>query len=708
MNFFIDSILFSYSQIFFSNRKWFGALLFAASMVIPTIGLMALFGVILSNLTAVWLRFDKEKIRTGFYGFNGILFGAASTFYFDLNLFLLLIIPIFIIITFFIASVLENYLAVAFNLPGLSLPFVLSIYIFIIFLANYNSLTGSNFYSVTHDHFFSLPELVKNYFHSAALILFQPSIISGFLIVLALLIFSRVLFSLSIIAFLLNAIFLNLLLPNLSDNLIVLTGFNSILTAFALGGVLIIPSRKSFLLVVVSSLMVIITTGFFIQLLSSTNLPLLVLPFNFIVLLTIYSLKFRKDQTDLVLLYFKPGSPEENFYFHQKNRSRFEKFKFLFPELPFFGEWFISQGFNGKFTHKDEWKYAWDFVVADNNQVQFSDEGSSLTDYYCYKLPVSSPLDGEVVKVIDGIPANKIGDINLEQNWGNTIILKHEYDLFSSVSHLEAGSIKVKEGDKVKKGELIAQCGNSGRSPIPHIHFQFQATDKLGDKTYKFPFAHFLEKQKDKYFLRTFDYPEEGKFIQNIEIHKTIKQAFDFKFGDKLNFKCSLNNNIFDEEWEVKINMNNELFLENNKGDKAILFSTKKVFYFTNYIGKRNSALYFFYLSATQVPLCFQNNLFWTDHYSAADFDNNLIRYFSEFFLMFKGFISATGEFNFTEPEEQKEGYIIHNNILVKGESLFSFYKRNLQTSAYINYDGLVEELKITGDKINFTARIIN
>ena len=124
MRFFIDTILFSYAQIFFSHRRWFGAVIMISTFVFPQLGMMALLGVILSNLIAYLLKFDNEKIRSGFYGFNGILFGAASVYYYDLNFFLLYIIPVFIVLTFFISAFLEHYMAESFNLPGLSLPFI--------------------------------------------------------------------------------------------------------------------------------------------------------------------------------------------------------------------------------------------------------------------------------------------------------------------------------------------------------------------------------------------------------------------------------------------------------------------------------------------------------------------------------------------------------------------------------------------------------
>ena len=676
----------------------------AASFIAPQLGILALFCVILSNITAVILKFDIEKIRSGFYGFNGILFGAGASFYFEINLFLLFIVLIFIIITFFVSAVLENYMAVAFNLPGLSLPFIISFYIFIIFLSNYDFINPGYVGSSEEIISSSLPNYAIDYLRSLSLIIFQPNVISGLIIAAALLLFSRVLFLLSIFAFALNLLYIDLILPGLHSDYLILFGFNSILTAFALGGSLIIPSRKSFLLVIISVLIVVIMTGFFIRFFANTNLPVLVLPFNFIVLSTIYSLKFRKENTGLTLLYFKPGSPEENFYYHLRKRARFDKFKFLFPELPFLGEWYIPQGFEGQHTHKEKWKYAWDFVVTDEKDKEHSDDGKEISNYYCFNLPVSAPIEGEVVKVVDGIPDNKIGEVNLKKNWGNTIILKHEYGLFCALSHLEAGSIKIKEGDKVKKGEIIAKCGSSGRSPVPHLHFQYQVTDKLGDKTLKFPFAHYFEKKNGELNLKAFDYPEEGTKVRNIEVQQEIKNAIGFRLGDKLKFNCSLNGKEFEEEWEVKVNMNNELFIESSSGDTADVYITDKVLYFTAYTGSKESALYYFYLSSMSVPFSYQKNLRWTDIYSIDQLEGTIVRYLSELFLFYRNYISVNGSFKFKENVDE-EDFTFSNKIKAKGISLFSFYKKNMEGEVTISRKGFIKEFKmISGNKINFSA----
>jgi urea transporter len=703
MQFFIDSVLYSYAQIFFSNRKWFGLTAMIASAVVPDIGLMAFAGVVISNIVAIYLKFDRQKIRNGFYGFNGLLFGAASVFYFHVDFFLLFIIFLFIIITFFISSVLEHYMAAAFNLPGLSLPFVISLFVFIIFLGNYNAYA---FKSFSFEAYF-LPEYlhqsVIDYFRSLSLIIFSGNIITGILLAGVILVFSRSMFLVSIIAFAANYFFVGLFRFE-SETFLIISGFNSILTAFALGGSLIIISRKTVFLVILANLIIIIFTGFFMKITSSQNLPVLVLPFNFVVLSVIYALKFRQEHSDLVLLYFPPGSPEENLYYHHSRKERFDRFKQFFPELPFFGEWFIPQAFEGDYTHKEKWKYAWDFVVHDKDNSEFRDKGEKISDYYCYRLPVTSPLDGKVVKVIEGVEDNEPGDMNLEQNWGNTVIIHHTTGLYSAMSHLQKKSIKVAAGDDVKKGQVVGSCGNSGRSPSPHIHFQFQASDKLGDSTLKYPFAFYIERKEEKLTLKNFDYPSADVYVQNVEVHREIRKAFDFKYGEK--FRFIIEGKTEYEEWEVKADIYN-FYIENTNGDVAILYQLEKMFYVVSYTGSKSSALYYFYLLAAQVPLSYHKNLTWNDSFPIAQLMNGMARYLSEFLVLFNQKIIAQGEFTFADIDSQGN-YVISNEIEIKGTGLIDFYKKRWSGNLKISKEGVINEMNFTkSDKDKFKATLL-
>ena len=64
---------------------------------------------------------------------------------------------------------------------------------------------------------------------------------------------------------------------------------------------------------------------------------------------------------------------------------------------------------------------------------------------------------------------------------GNCVIIQHREEEVSVLAHFKQGSIKVKPEDKVKRGQVLGQCGNSGNSSEPHIHYHLQHAQVLQD-----------------------------------------------------------------------------------------------------------------------------------------------------------------------------------------------------------------------------------
>lgn len=706
MKYFIDSILFSYAQIVFSNRRYVGGAVLTASLFHTQVGLMGLFGVIFANWLAHLLRFDSEKIRTGFYGFNGILFASAALFYFKLNFYFLAVIPLFLVIVFFISSAIEHYFATHLNLPGLSLPFVISVYLLMAFVKGFEGIENAGVY-LSNENLISVKGFFTTYFEAIGLIIFQPTLIAGVIILTGMFLFSRLMVIVSLISYAVCFATVVTFHDQVTREVLLTCGFNSILTSVALGGVFIIASSKIIPLSILSSVFSVIFTLSFYNLFESRHIPVLVLPFNIIAMGTLYSFRFRQEISDLVLLYFNPGSPEENYYYHENRKNRFQKFKYFFPELPFFGEWTVSQAFNGEFTHKDKWKYAWDFVVTDEEGKQYAREGLELADYYCFKLPVISVLDGTVVRVIDGIPNNSIGNVNLERNWGNTVIIDHYQGLFSAMSHLESGTIKVKVGDFVQKGSIIGLCGNSGRSPYPHLHFQFQASDILGAATIQYPFSHYLRTAEDGRLIHeSFAYPVKDMKLRDPEPHSILTKAFTFSFGEKLHWEFGEGKKKTKEVWEVKVNIQNVLYLESSTGDTAVIYKTGRAIYLTDYYGKRNSALFYFYMCAQNVLLSYHEKLSWTDFYAMSLFDKTPLNYIQELNLLFGKGLSAQGNFMFS-PRIDSKDFVISGQIEIAGKGFLGSIKRTAETTVTISEDSLIQQFNFTGFGKNFTANRI-
>ncbi|MEI7502602.1 MAG: urea transporter [Paludibacter sp.] len=266
-------------------------------------------------------------------------------------------------------------------------------------------------------------------------------------------------------------------------------GANYIMVAIAVGGFFIIPSRYSFYWTILLVPLTTLVLLFFSKLFDFVHLPVFSLPFSFVVILFVYFMQMRTKITKLFLTPVQYYSPEINLYSFNNNKDRNTQFLYFPLYMPFWGKWTISQGHNGDYTHKGDWGNAFDFVINDEFHKTYKSNGMLCEDYYCYNKPVLAPADGFVEEIIDHIDDNEIGKVNTINNWGNTIIIRHLNGLYTQMSHLKKGSFKFTKGEFVKRGDLVAQCGNSGRSPEPHLHFQVQVSPLLGSKTLNYPFG---------------------------------------------------------------------------------------------------------------------------------------------------------------------------------------------------------------------------
>jgi len=356
--------------------------------------------------------------------------------------------------------------------------------------------------------------------------------------------------------------------------------------------------------------MLMILTSSLGSLFTIIQLNIYSLPFNIVVITFLYVLKLRKAPVGPAEVLVQHHSPEHNLYHNLSGKGRFKNFRPIAISLPVFGNWIVSQGPNGEHTHRGEWKDAWDFVLVDEDGKQYASDARRIQDYYCYNKPVIAPADGKVEQIIDDIADNVVGDSNLKQNWGNSIVIKHGYQLYSQLSHLKKGSIKVKSGDHVSKGEIIAACGNSGRSPEPHLHFQIQATPFIGSKTLAYPLSHFMVKRNGAWEFEFYNFPGKGDMIKSIESDSLFHHAFHFLPGQVLSFEIKNGDNRGEETWEVKTDYYNNTYFEClNTNSKAFFNNDGTLFYFTQFKGNKDSLLYKFYLGAFRVLLSAQPDL---------------------------------------------------------------------------------------------------
>lgn len=612
----------SYGQILFLNKPVYGKWLLMVSFLFPFEGLSGVICVLSAHGMARLLGFDRGLIRSGFLGYNALMTGLVLGSYYQFNVALIAMLLLGAMLSLLLTLWLRKLLY-AQNLPFLSLPFLLSVWVMLLSVRNYKvlRLSDSGIYSYNELAQWGGLELVRwyqkvqalaipgfwdVYFKSLGAIFFQYNLLAGLVIALVLLLHSRIAFLYSIVGFLTGYLFYRFVDGHFTELHYSYIGFNFILTSIALGSFFLIPGFWALLVSVIAvpitALLISALGGLFF----GAQLPLYSLPFNLVVLIFIVVLRQRWQQSGPQLVWEQQGSPEKNLYSWQNRKQRFKNAHWMPIELPFFGEWRVSQGHDGGITHKDAYAWAWDFDIVGSDGKTYKAAGLKTSDYYCYDKPVCAPAAGWVVELVDELPDNEIGDADAQHNWGNTIILKHAEGLFSKLSHLKAGSFAVALGDYVKSGQLLARCGSSGRSPEPHLHFQLQSTAYVDAVSLWYPIGHFLEHGKQQQSrLRSFEIPVENSHISRVEGNSLMRDAFRWQAGQLLHIRA-LKADGREEilEWQLGVDALNYSYLYCPKSNSTAWYAAGELeFVFTHFVGDRKSALFQFYIAAQKVLL---------------------------------------------------------------------------------------------------------
>ena len=295
VNTFLKGVLNSYSQIFFSDNKFFALLLILVSFIDIYAGLAGIMSVIITNLTGTLMGFDRNVILKGIYGFNSLLVGLCLGIFFSPGIVLFVIILLAAVLTLFIAISLQGVIG-KYGLPYLSIPFLITAWIMTLATRN------MSFLGISERGIFTLNELytigghkivqmyewwnnvefirpLKIYFISLGAILFQYNVLSGIIIAAGILYHSRIAILLSLLGFFTAYFFYDFVGADISEMNYSYIGFNYILTSIALGGFFIIPSVRSYLWSILLIPIVAIFTISFSTLFASATLPVYALPF---------------------------------------------------------------------------------------------------------------------------------------------------------------------------------------------------------------------------------------------------------------------------------------------------------------------------------------------------------------------------------------------------------------------------------------------
>ena len=226
---FLKSFLNSYSQVFFSDSRFFALALVIVSFADLYAGVYGLISVITTNLVAYIMGFDKRTVSRGLYGFNSQFVGLGLGIYYQPSLILTVIILFASIVTLFLSVSMQGIIG-KYGLPYLSVPFIIGAWIVTLATREFTSLGISERGIFTLNNIYTLGGLkmlnvyewwnglefarpLKIYFISLGAILFQYNILAGLVISLALLLHSRIAFTLSLLGFFTVTLALTIFLP---------------------------------------------------------------------------------------------------------------------------------------------------------------------------------------------------------------------------------------------------------------------------------------------------------------------------------------------------------------------------------------------------------------------------------------------------------------------------------------------------------------
>jgi hypothetical protein len=153
--------------------------------------------------------------------------------------------------------------------------------------------------------------------------------------------------------------------------------------------------------------------------------------------------------------------------------------------LPFAGAWVVGWGgetpaHNYHVAARPQ-RYALDLAIWRAGATHRGD-GKRNEDHWAWGQPIHAPVDGLVVTATDGAPDNVPGvipEIPTSEAAGNHVVIELGPRAYLFLAHFQQGSVTVRPGARVRAGDHLGLCGNSGRSSEPHLHLHVQDSSTL-------------------------------------------------------------------------------------------------------------------------------------------------------------------------------------------------------------------------------------
>ncbi|MFA7336494.1 MAG: urea transporter [Candidatus Obscuribacterales bacterium] len=663
-------ILGGYGSFFGLHHPLSRLLLLACTMLHPATGISGLECAALVLVTRKMLSFPAGgEIEI----VNGLLFGMLIGSLYQPSLASLTVLAIGAVLIVLATVCLSDTLGKAWRLPVLGLPYVLTSYLMLPIASHLGMapltippiaplamplLGQSHLYNNLEFSLDWLPwlvaptgESVLNLFAPLGSLYFNGTPLGGLIVFIAFAISSRYLAVLALAASITCTVFLQLfwstiypgayngsisssLSSALSSTLSSTTGnfhpsilavtalpiliaqMNGVLTAGIIGGLYTVPSIRSIAVALGSALLACLLTLFLENTFWSNSFPPLALPFVLSTYIVLIGLSSARGGPWLKFWLITPALPEQSLERLTIARARGLDLHSVALRSPVSGTWKIYQGVDGEYTHKNQWRYALDLIQTENDR-SYKESGTLLSDYFSYGKAVLSPGWGTVVSLVNNCSDNQPGAVDLLNNWGNYIIVQLDNGPYVMLAHLQRGSVRVNAHSRVAPGQLLALCGNSGRSPQPHLHIHVQTQPEIGSSTVPFHFCHVLVTAQDggtTYQLNAS--PKENERIKAPARNAALARALNMNVGRCFEYSVSQGSaiNLTREKLTVALDLNGQFSLELRPGNQAKtnFTASEDLIAFFGRNNKPSNFLDTFVLAVGLTPLA-EGNLQWQD-----------------------------------------------------------------------------------------------
>jgi murein DD-endopeptidase MepM/ murein hydrolase activator NlpD len=616
----IGAVLSSYATIYFSENGFLGALILLCTLAAPRLGLVGLAGLLISLAAATVLGFERRYIRNGHYLFNSLLVSLAVAYIGwsrqlpVSSICVLLVVASVLALLFTVA--LSGFLYHQMALPPLSLPFVV-VQLGLVYLAFAFStpIVGDRLFVAVPEPT-GMPAWLGCFLRSFGAIVFLPHATLGLAILAGMLCYSRLAVLGAVVGYAAGMATLGCLplFVGVVDPLYV--AFNFLFCGMALGAVFFVPSWSSLLLAAFGSAACAVVAAAEIIFFRPLGFAPLALPFNFVILTLLYALRMRAAANFLHAA--SAGvRPEESFRHCRLNRARNPDAGIPAILCPFSGTRVVTQGVNGGITHLGAWRHALDFEVHDDGDRQFALSGNRLEDNLTFNTPVLSPGSGVVVKTVSNVEDRPIGSNNFHDNWGNLTVIQLDGGLHVKLCHLKRNSLLVSEGSRVKAGQLIGYCGNSGRSPVPHLHVQMQASPGVGATTIPFRLRHYVETRDGQRRYHSAGTPSERSRLKGASMNDGLAALFDNLAYRRYSYRIRSEEAETEDQIDCSVDTLGNYVFRSQTGAVLTACIADKMFHTLEYTGSSNSALFYLWLGLSRVPFIEDWGVHWTDFVDA-------------------------------------------------------------------------------------------